>query len=83
MKGPGIKDYLEVIKEMKESALKQGKETFGNQILKSYMHLVSPNFMRQCHLLSGSLYKIMLEGDEILPKPKGIDDLVLILLFSI
>ena len=27
MKGPGIKDYLEVIKEMKESALKQGKET--------------------------------------------------------
>ena len=69
MKGPGIKDYLEVIKEMKESALKQGKETL--EINSKKLHaLVSPNHatMPTC---CQALYKMMLEGDEILQKPKG------------
>ena len=69
MKGPGIKDYLEVIKEMKESALTQGKETL--EINSKKLHaLVSPNHatMPTC---CQALYKMMLEGDEILQKPKG------------
>ena len=50
MKGPGIKDYLEVIKEMKESALKQGGRKLWKSILKSYMHWFLQT-MRQCQLV--------------------------------
>lgn len=69
MKGPGIKDYLEVIKNMKLSAQKEGKESI--EVNSKELHAqVSPNHatMPTC---CQAIYKLMLEGDEILQRPKG------------
>ena len=69
MKGPGIKDYLEVISAMKEEANKEGKAYV--EINSKELHaIVSPEHatMPTC---CQAMYKLMLDGDEILRRPKG------------
>ena len=69
MKGPGIKDYLKVIEDKKANAVKQGKSEI--EINSKELHAeVSPNHatMPTC---CQAIYKLMLEGDEILQRPKG------------
>ena len=69
MKGPGIKDYLEVIENMKVTAQKEGKAFI--EVNSKELHAnVSPNHatMPTC---CQAIYKLMLEGDEILRRPKG------------
>lgn len=69
MKGPGIKDYLNVLTEMKEKAYKEKKEFI--EINSKELHaLVSPQHatMPTC---CQAIYKLMLVGDEILQRPKG------------
>lgn len=69
MKGPGIKDYLRVLQEKKAEAIKQGLDCI--EINSKELHAeVSP-----CHATMPTccqaIYKLMLEGDEILQRPKG------------
>lgn len=69
MKGPGIKDYLQVITEKKLQAHKEEKEFI--EINSKELHAdVSPSHatMPTC---CQAIYKLMLEGDEILLRPKG------------
>lgn len=69
MKGPGIKDYLNKIDCLKEEALREGKEFI--EINSKELHAeVSPQHatMPTC---CQAIYKKMLEGDEILQRPKG------------
>ncbi len=69
MKGPGIKEYLEVIQAKKADALKQGHSSI--EMNSKELHAeVSPNHatMPTC---CQAIYKLMLEGDEILQRPKG------------
>ncbi|MEG0275074.1 MAG: AT hook domain-containing protein [Longicatena sp.] len=69
MKGPGIKDYLQVIEMLKKDAKKDGK-AFVEVNSKELHASVSPNHatMPTC---CQAIYKLMLDGDEILRKPKG------------
>ena len=69
MKGPGIKDYLEVIEFMKKEARIEGK-AFVEVNSKELHASVSPAHatMPTC---CQAIYKLMLDGDEILRKPKG------------
>lgn len=69
MKGPGIKDYLQVIETLKRDAKKDGK-VFVEVNSKELHASVSPNHatMPTC---CQAIYKLMLDGDEILRKPKG------------
>ncbi|MGX8833153.1 AT hook domain-containing protein [Amedibacillus sp. YH-ame10] len=69
MKGPGIKDYLQVIETLKKDAKKDGK-AFVEVNSKELHASVSPNHatMPTC---CQAIYKLMLDGDEILRKPKG------------
>lgn len=69
MKGPGIKDYLNVILEMKEKASIEHKNYI--EVNSKELHaLVSPSHatMPTC---CQAIYKLMLTGDEILQRPKG------------
>lgn len=69
VKGPGIKDYLQVIQTMKETAHKEGVKYI--EISSKKLHEeVSPEHatMPTC---CQAIYKLMLEGDEILRRPKG------------
>lgn len=69
MKGPGIKDYLNVITELKEKGCKEKKQFI--EINSKELHaLVSPNHatMPTC---CQAIYKLMLTGDEVLQRPKG------------
>lgn len=69
MKGPGIKDYLKVLVEKKDEAQKQGLSSI--EINSKALHAeVSPNHatMPTC---CQAIYKLLLEGDEILQRPKG------------
>lgn len=69
MKGPGIKDYLQVIQEMKMKAHEEGVK-YIDVSSKKLHEQVSPNHatMPTC---CQAIYKLMLEGDEILRRPKG------------
>lgn len=69
MKGPGIKDYLEVLMNRKKEALENGEE-FLIVNSKELHAEISGNFatMPTC---CQAMYKQMLEGDEIVQKPKG------------
>lgn len=69
MKGPGIKDYLEVLTKMKETAVKE-KKAFIEVNSKELHALVSPQHatMPTC---CQAIYKLMLQDDEILQRPKG------------
>ncbi len=69
MKGPGINDYLQVIQEMKNKAHQEGVKYI--EISSKKLHeQVSPEHatMPTC---CQAIYKLMLEGDEILRRPKG------------
>lgn len=69
MKGPGIKDYLIVLNEKKSEAMKQGLTSI--EINSKELHAeVSPSHatMPTC---CQAIYKLLLEGDEILQRPKG------------
>lgn len=69
MKGPGIKDYLAILTVMKEDAQNDGKEYL--EINSKQLHAeVSPDHatMPTC---CQAIYKLMLEGDEIIQRPKG------------
>lgn len=69
MKGPGIKDYIQVIEEMKKQAHQQGVKYIEVSSKKLHEE-VSPHHatMPTC---CQAIYKLMLEGDEILRRPKG------------
>lgn len=69
MKGPGIKDYLQVIENLKREAIEKGEAYLEINSKELHAH-VSPNHatMPTC---CQAMYKHMLEGDEILQKPKG------------
>lgn len=69
MKGPGIKDYLEVLTKMKMEAQNDGK-VFIDVNSKELHASVSPDHatMPTC---CQAMYKLMLSGDEIQRKPKG------------
>ncbi len=69
MKGPGIKDYLQVLIERKEKAQAQGLHYLD--INSKDLHAeVSPHHatMPTC---CQAIYKLLLEGDAILQSPKG------------
>ena len=69
MKGPGIKDYLETITSLKNDAQKSGNAYI--EVSSKDLHaIVSPDHatMPTC---CQAIYKLMLDGDEILRKPKG------------
>ena len=69
MKGPGIKDYLEILEKKKQDAAKAGLKTI--EISSKGLHAeVSPNHatMPTC---CQAMYKLALTGDEILRRPKG------------
>lgn len=69
MKGPGIKDYLEVLMDRKNEALANGEEYL--EVNSKELHsAISGNFatMPTC---CQAMYKQMLDGDEIIQKPKG------------
>lgn len=69
MKGPGIKDYLAYICNLKEKAIKEGKTSL--EVNSKEVHaIVSPQHatMPTC---CQAIYKLMLEGDDILQRPKG------------
>ena len=69
MKGPGIKDYLEYLTYLKSTAHNEGK-TYIDISSRDLHHLISPNHatMPTC---CQAIYKLMLEGDEILDQPRG------------
>lgn len=69
MKGPGIKQYLEILESLKQEAHIQGKKYI--EINSKKLHAqISPHHatMPTC---CQAMYKVMLTGDEILEKPKG------------
>lgn len=69
MKGPGIKDYLEILETKKREAAKAGLKTI--EISSKGLHAeVSPNHatMPTC---CQAMYKLAFVGDEILRRPKG------------
>ena len=69
MKGPGIKDYLYALEEKKREAREAGLETI--EISSKALHQqISPNHatMPTC---CQAMYKVTLEGDEIIKTPKG------------
>ncbi len=69
MKGPGIKDYLQVLNERKEKAQAQGLVYL--EVNSKELHAeVSPHHatMPTC---CQAIYKLLLEGDVILQSPKG------------
>ena len=69
MKGPGIKEYLEVLINRKQKALEQGEEYLLVNSKELHQE-ISGNFatMPTC---CQAMYKLMLIGDEIIQKPKG------------
>ena len=69
MKGPGIKYYLEVIDTLKKDAIAQNKR-YVEVNSKELHQKVSPNHatMPTC---CQAIYKMLLEGDEILQSPRG------------
>ncbi len=69
MKGPGIKDYMNVLTQRREEAHRQGL-TYIDVNSKQLHQEISPNFatMPTC---CQAMYKQMLSGDEILEHPKG------------
>lgn len=69
MKGPGIKEYLQVIQAMKNEAHQEGVK-FIEISSKKLHEQVSANHatMPTC---CQAIYKLMLEGDEIIRRPKG------------
>ncbi len=69
MKGPGIKDYLEILENKKREAAKAGIKTI--EISSKELHAeVSPNHatMPTC---CQAMYKLALIGDEVVRRPKG------------
>ena len=69
MKGPGIKEYLEVLMNRKNKAIEEGEEYLI--INSKELHAeISENFatMPTC---CQAIYKKLLEGDEILRSPRG------------
>lgn len=69
MKGPGIKDYLQIIAEKKQEAHDKGLKFI--EINSKELHAeVSPNHatMPTC---CQAIYKLLLNGDVILQRPKG------------
>ena len=69
MKGPGIKDYLYALEEKKEQARKAGLHEI--EISSKALHQeISPEHatMPTC---CQAMYKLTLEGDEIIRTPKG------------
>lgn len=69
MKGPGIKDYLEVIEKLKGEAHREGKQYI--EVNSKELHAkVSPQHatMPTC---CQAIYKLLLDGDEIIRRPKG------------
>lgn len=69
MKGPGIKEYIEFITNLKQSAHEEGKKYID--VSSRDIHLrISPNHatMPTC---CQAIYKLMLEGDELIEVPKG------------
>lgn len=69
MKGPGIKDYLLALEEKKKETREAGLEAI--EISSKALHQqISPNHatMPTC---CQAMYKVALEGDEIIKTPKG------------
>ncbi|NBK96619.1 MAG: AT hook domain-containing protein [Erysipelotrichia bacterium] len=69
MKGPGIKDYLKVLEEKKKKAHEEGW-LYLDITSKKLHEEISPEHatMPTC---CQAMYKVALEGDEIIEKPKG------------
>lgn len=69
MKGPGIKDYINKIETLKKEALEKGEKELIIQS-KDLHGILSKGFatMPTC---CQALYKMMLEEDEIIQRPKG------------
>lgn len=68
MKGPGIKTYISELEKKKQEAANQGLE-FIELSSKEIHAEISPNHatMPTC---CQAMYKLLLEGDEIIRKPK-------------
>lgn len=69
MKGPGIKDYLNIIQQKKQEAHDQGLKEI--EISSKLLHQeVSADFatMPTC---CQAIYKLLLEGDEVIQRPRG------------
>lgn len=69
VKGPGIKDYTAALQQKKKEAAEQGMQYL--EVSSRQLHAeISPNHatMPTC---CQAIYKLLLEGDEILRKPRG------------
>lgn len=69
MKGPGIKDYLELLTNRKNEALLNGLEYID--IHSKELHSVISKEFATMPTCCQAMYKKMLEGDEIIQRPKG------------
>lgn len=69
MKGPGIKEYIDYLQKIKNEAHQEGKQ-YIEISSRDLHHIISPEHatMPTC---CQAIYKLMLEGDEILDSPRG------------
>lgn len=69
MKAPGVKYFYDAIEAMKKQAHKEGRKYI--EVNSKELHaIVSPNYNRMPTCCQ-AIYKQMLDGDEILSRPKG------------
>ncbi len=69
MKGPGIKDYLQALNQKKHEAIEANQDFFD--ISSKQLHAEISPFHATMPTCCQAIYKVMLEGDLILKKPKG------------
>ena len=69
MKGPGIKEYLQVLIQKKEEAMNEGLTYF--EISSKQLHAEVSPFHATMPTCCQAIYKMMLDGDVILKRPKG------------
>lgn len=69
MKGPGIKCYLEVIEQMKQGAIEQNQRYL--EVNSKELHQMVSPYHATMPTCCQAIYKMLLEGDEILRTPRG------------
>lgn len=69
MKGPGIKDYLQVLNKKIDEAMKAGMSSL--EINSKQLHAEVSPYHATMPTCCQAIYKLMYTGDEILQRPKG------------
>jgi len=69
MKGPGIKEYLDYLNNLKQTAHNEGKKYID--VSSRDIHSVISKETSTMPTCCQAIYKLMLTGDEILESPRG------------